>query len=134
MQPSGESSIKRKTGQDEQSSEQSSEQPDDDRRGEAAGSKKQHLMASVVSMPTTDSQSNLLDLQNDKLISDAANKKNESVIESTINNLPNVEPLSSLLRKAIHEPSEPSEKVNYAGCLSELQSMESQVLNVSISV
>lgn len=108
---------------DEQHDEQA-----DVRRTET-GSKKQHL-----AVPTTDSLSNLLvqglQSSDDKLINDVVNKK-ESVIESTINNLPNayVEPLFTFLQKALYEQGE---NVNYVVCLRKLfQSKISQVLNVS---
>lgn len=113
------------------------EQSDDARRDEAGSSKKQHLMASVASVPTTDSLSNLLvqglQSMDDKLINDVVNKK-ESVIESTINNLPNayVEPLFNFLQKALYEHGE---NVNYVVCLRKLfQAKISQVLNVSIRI
>ena len=112
--------------QDEQTGEQA-DHPQDD----AQSSKKQHLMASV---PTTDSLSNLLvqglQSNDDKLINDVVNKK--SVIESTINNLPNayVKPLFNFLQKALCEHGE---NENYVVCLEILiQTKISQVLDVSI--
>lgn len=99
-----------------------------------SSSKKQHL-ASQLSVPTTDSLSNLLvqglQSSDEKLINDVVNKK-ESVIESTIQNLPNayVEPLFNFLQKALYEQGE---NVNYVVCLRKLfQSKISQILNVSI--
>ena len=107
------------------------EQPESNlQRNSAESSKRQHL-----AVPTSDSLSNLLvqglQSSDEKLINDVVNKK-ESVIESTIDNLPNayVEPLFNFLQKALYEQGE---NVNYVVCLRKLfQSKISQVLNVSI--
>lgn len=89
----------------------------------------------MTTVPTSDSLSNLLvqglQSSDDKLINDVVNKK-ETVIESTINNLPNVyvEPLFNFLQKALYEQGE---NVNYVICLRKLfQCKISQILNVSI--
>ena len=113
--------------QDEQAGEQSDNPLDD-----AQGSKKQKPMTSASG---SDSFLNLLvqglQSNDDKLINDVVNKK-KSVIESTINNLPNayVKPLFNFLQKALCEHGE---NVNYVVCLEILiQTKISQVLDVSI--
>merc|ERR1712029_112754 len=87
----------------------------------------------MTTVPTSDSLSNLLvqglQSSDDKLINDVVNKK-ETVIESTINNLPNVyvEPLFNFLQKALYEQGE---NVNYVICLRKLfQCKISQILNI----